>query len=920
MRADVSRIRSNPLFDFAGVELKQGGVLVDADFNEHVAIGDRRLRAAASDILGRGTVSSTTPDAFKITVPVAGDLSIGIGRLYVDGLLAENHGSPSTDAAKKRFDPLLGEVTWADAWTYATQPYLPSAPALPAAGRHLVYLDAWDREVTHLERPDLVEVALGVESSSRRQLVWQVRVLDADAGAATCASPDADVPAWSTLIAPSSGRLTTGTYDVPPAEDPCELPPTGGYRGLENQLYRIEIHEGGQPGPGGATFKWSRDSVGSRVANMISGTELELDSLGRDDVLRFNTGDWVEVIDDVREFAQACGEMRKITVDEDTRRITFATALPADLVPATFPSIDFPRDRNLRVRLWHQQGVVLQATGGGATSSFQDLDADDAGTIGVPATDATTLLLEHGITVKFAAPAGSKGFKAGDYWVFAARSADGSVELLDNAPPRGIHHHFSRLGVWDVLAGTVTDCRQPWPPKGGDDCVCTVCVSPEAHKAGTPSLQQAIDKVIAAGGGTICLDVGEYFLDTPLRVENIKPQASLRIVGKGVASVLRAPQSVFDAISDSHNVHLEQFSLITDSGPGDVRCLVIRNSVHVCLEHLDFTVGGQGPAVGLSGALADIAVRHCTFRANAGITNLDQTGAATGLMDVRIEDNDFDCLSLGVALTETSIHQSLTRITGNRINNCRAGCLKLAGETVPGFGVDVSENTFLALGDAIVSGVDGLRVTRNAIRAQLAANGIGVTLVEGLAGGPALSVCQISGNRISGFEMGIAILTALETTMLHRNQIDACVVGILAKGVPVRELSIDGNQITGMAESALLVATFVATDSPARISVRGNHVDAAGGQAVALVRCRGGDIVYADNHAHHPRVPNQPVVMLQAETLIVASNRVTGRSPDAMQLDVNPNACTVLGNITSGKIRLGGGALPNPWAPFNPVV
>ena len=53
MGADLSRVRSNPLLDFAGVELKQGGVLLDADFNELVAVIDRRLRAVASDVLGR---------------------------------------------------------------------------------------------------------------------------------------------------------------------------------------------------------------------------------------------------------------------------------------------------------------------------------------------------------------------------------------------------------------------------------------------------------------------------------------------------------------------------------------------------------------------------------------------------------------------------------------------------------------------------------------------------------------------------------------------------------------------------------------------------------------------------------------------------------------------------------------------------
>jgi hypothetical protein len=88
MGADFSRVRFNPLRDYAGVELQQGRVLTDADANELMAITDRRLRALASDMFGRATASSTTPDAFKITV-AKGALLIGKGRLYVDGLLAD---------------------------------------------------------------------------------------------------------------------------------------------------------------------------------------------------------------------------------------------------------------------------------------------------------------------------------------------------------------------------------------------------------------------------------------------------------------------------------------------------------------------------------------------------------------------------------------------------------------------------------------------------------------------------------------------------------------------------------------------------------------------------------------------------------------------------------------------------------------
>src|SRR5258708_31563812 len=228
MGADLSRVRLNPLLDYAGVELKQGGVLLDADANELVAIIDRRLRALASDTLGRATVSSTTPDAFKISA-AGGSLQIAEGRLYVDGLLAENHGAKSADPAKRVFDDLLAESKFADPIDYAAQPYLPNPPALPTAGHHLVYLDVWDREVTHLENPELVETAVGVETTSRLQTVWQCRGPPPGAGdTVTPATRDVRIPGWSAGIPPPRGGLSTDTLEVAPTDDPRQLPPTRG--------------------------------------------------------------------------------------------------------------------------------------------------------------------------------------------------------------------------------------------------------------------------------------------------------------------------------------------------------------------------------------------------------------------------------------------------------------------------------------------------------------------------------------------------------------------------------------------------------------------------------------------------------------------------------------------------------------------
>ena len=821
MGADLSRIRSNPLLDFAGVELKQGGVLLDADFNEFVALVDRRLRATASDILGRSTVSSTTPDAFKITA-VAGALSIGKGRLYVDGLLAENHGAESddpADAAKKLFDPLMAEVNFAGPIAYSTQPYLPDPPALPtppATGRHLVYLDVWEREVTHLERPGLVEPAVGVETSSRLQTVWQVRVLEPDAGRADCGSPDDDLPGWTALTAASTGRLTTGTFDVPPEDDPCELPPTGGYRGLENQTYRVEIHDPGQPG-GKATFKWSREnaSVGSRVASVISSTELELQTLGRDEVLRFTSGDWVEIIDDRREFSQRCGEVRKITVTEAARRISFAPPLPLPddmlpdaALPVRFPNTDFPRDGNVRVRRWDQKGKVLQAVAN--TPLFQDLDlATSTGVIAVPAV-GTALLLENGITVSFASTTGGKGFRAGDFWVFAARTADASVELLANEPPRGIHHHYARLGIWSVAlgtVGTVTDCRTPWPPRGeGHDCSCTECVTPESHASGQLTIQAAVDRV-RDSGGTVCLGAGQFQLKAPVLLNGAR---SVRIRGQGAATLVITPGGAF-SINSGVALAIEDLAVLS---VGNASAITVRSALGLTLQRLIVAVlggnDGRSAAITLAGAIVGATIRDNLLIAPVAVlanpVGADTAGVnqrATFMLSalLRIEDNVMWCGRQAVSLAGLSAHLMATRITGNEIFGCQQGALELLGLAAPGASMQLRANSLNVSGPGITVGVDGLWITDNKLLAlaqdvNKTLSGAGIRLRSGLDPNGA-NECQLLSNQITGFEdAGILIESPVRELIVKLNIIERCGNGIVSQGdAKGANVSIENNHL-----------------------------------------------------------------------------------------------------------------------------
>ena len=106
--------------------------------------------------------------------------------------------------------------------------------------------------------------------------------------------------------------------------------------------------------------------------------------------------------------------------------------------------------------------------------------------------------------------------------MFAARTADASVEILDGAPPRGIHHHYARLGLLDVAAGTVTDCRNSWPPRGGDGSTGDRLALGSAIAGGAIAaalIETLFDK------GTLTLDESRAALERALRTVSVPQPA-----------------------------------------------------------------------------------------------------------------------------------------------------------------------------------------------------------------------------------------------------------------------------------------------------------------------------------------------------------------------------------------------------------
>ena len=287
---------------------------------------------------------------------------------------------------------------------------------------------------------------------------------------------------------------------MPQSTDPCTIPAEGGYRGTENRTYRVEIHTPG--GFGTAQFKWSRNNASfatQLTAINATGTALTVVMTKRDPVVRFTPGAWVEVTDDIHEFAGVAGEMHQVqAVDDVNLTITLATALTAGVFDPTHP------ERHTRVTLWDESGTVRDPN----NNIIVDVDANGGL---IPVLQNTTVVLEDGIQISFGLdPALTGGtFHARDFWVFTARAVDASVEILTNAPPRGIHHHYCRLAVV-TFPNSPADCRSFWPPSLGGDCGCDACVTAQSHNQGIFTIQTAIEQV--KSGGRVCIGPGVYVL------------------------------------------------------------------------------------------------------------------------------------------------------------------------------------------------------------------------------------------------------------------------------------------------------------------------------------------------------------------------------------------------------------------------
>jgi hypothetical protein len=555
MKGDFSRLtgRKAARKHFDAVLKQQGRVQLDSDWNELISIIEHQREVRTIDIIGQFG-APLHDSGFEIihTSGVGNDLLISTGRFYAEGLLCET--TPASKLPILNFmsdtclqvddfkidgkalqegdwvqvitdespdgiitqigalDPNTNYIETTDPLTDLRNDSDPNLKLLllfskqadfPDSGIYdisqnrprtdLIYLDAWQRHITTVEDPELREVALGgPDTDTRTKVIAQVKVLPLD-GPYNCSDK---IPSWEDFVKSktSSGRLTTSLNSPNAPTNPCQLGESGGYFGLENRLYRVEIHDivDGEP-----RFKWSRDNAAfAYPIEFINSNpvQIRVKEFGKDKFLKLKELDFVEISGDTTDLNHnhnGSGTIAK------TGTIAKILLIEGDVFTLDTNISAHSLESNPKVRRWDTSSLLPNVLNN--------------------VTKGRKIPLEDGIELKFSGAI----FQPGDYWVFYARTQGASpLEILDKEPPLGIKHHYFKLAISTVKSdGTVEieDCRPEFPPlteiSGG---CCTVTVGKnETYK----DIQKAIDS-LKGGPGTVCVKPGVYIIDEPIVIEN----------------------------------------------------------------------------------------------------------------------------------------------------------------------------------------------------------------------------------------------------------------------------------------------------------------------------------------------------------------------------------------------------------------
>ena len=638
------------------------------------------LNVPAGDDLQAVTVNLATVQDLQITLDAGEEIWIGLiesrqtatlgprfdfasGYYYLNGLPLRNPA----------------DATWASNLIPPPANFQVDNPLrnLAANDRLLAYLEGWERHITAVEDPGVLENALGGDtdtttrgrSTGQVKLAWVPANFDLEAFAEALCNP---------VLADGTLNVTTPPAD--PNPDPCALPVQGGYTGRDNRFYRFEVHTGGALGD--ALLKWSRDN-GAELFAVVEATDQTL-TFPANTLLQ--PGDLVEVLtaetielgdaspatldgasDSFTPSVKAVGRLARLQASTSSGTgVTFSLREPDGVAVVTLAPHFGPFPSNtLKVRRWH--GLI------------------DTTAAPVPNVHE----IENGIEIEL-----EGSFSPGDYWQYEARAGSDNANGPFQTSPHGPERSFGPLALLQFTAsnqplllerwlddrfpplceltaddiyfdgdriGTDSDTVQEvieelWERTGGGCCEFTL--QPPQGDAGA-----AITDILQDSQGEvkICLEPGIYNFTTTVEITGRK----VGLKGCPRAVLVATGNPPLFHVTDAGRLQLEDVILFSRSAEGARVLVDMENNAFSLEAHrtgffaapdpqqaaantLAVRVGGQEPSpvdplapvpltaggAGFSGP--DIRMRDCAVAASWGIS-------AVALLSVDIAGSHFGC-------------------------------------------------------------------------------------------------------------------------------------------------------------------------------------------------------------------------------------------------------------------------------------
>ena len=527
---DISRMAFDPHKHYAGVQLQQGRVIIDDDWNDSQRITDENSRRLKVDIVGPG---GSPDEGFHISNPRISskgniDFDISEGSFYLGGLILEMEHKGAYRTQKDWLNLPA---------THHAKPDL----ANPGDERlDIVYLQAWQQSVGAVEDHELLEVALGGPDTSGRIRNMQRVDLLADV------PPEACRTVWEKFIEVTKARkegiinteyeripdvkLTVSYLDLDNEDNLCSPSVIDGYLGAENQSIRVQLVDRDH-------ITWGFDN-----ASHLYRVEVIADENGNRNIVKLISEPkdqahwplagqiveilpWSAVLPNGEKVADTQGHLSRIgsSYNPKDRKIALTTPLDdrfgnhwtarPDKAELEKPSV------YLFMRVWNR-------------------GADRTSEPKIKVTPGTPVSLGHtGLQVTLT----GEDRVPGDHWILAARPETPNKivpwELENGMAPQGVRYFFAPLALirWrkegeNITGEVLRSCRRSFPHLiDVPTTFCTIAVAPGQD------IHEALTEIIKKGGGCICLLPGNHILRKPIDLSN---RSGIHFKGFGTVSRL----------------------------------------------------------------------------------------------------------------------------------------------------------------------------------------------------------------------------------------------------------------------------------------------------------------------------------------------------------------------------------------------